>query len=95
MNKTELINVVAKEANKPKAEVALMLEMFLKTIKRSLADDKAVTLIGFGTFHAVPRAARQGRNPRTGESIEIPAAVLPRFKAGKALRDAVNNSTSG
>lgn len=94
MNKSELIQKVAKKTNKPKTEVALLLDMFLATIKDSLADNEPVTLIGFGTFHTVPRAAREGRNPRTGEVIKIPATVLPRFKAGKALRNAANRSAS-
>jgi nucleoid DNA-binding protein len=88
MNKADLINKVAQvTATKKDAKVAV--EAVLSGISGALADGDSVSLIGFGTFKVSQRAARQGRNPRTGENVYIPAKKVPRFVAGKALKDAV------
>ena len=90
MNKTELIDAVAEGADISKAAATRAVETMLDGITKSLANGDQVTLVGFGTFSVKDRAARTGRNPRTGEPIDIPAAKVPGFKAGKALKDAVN-----
>ncbi|HID50240.1 MAG TPA: HU family DNA-binding protein [Chromatiales bacterium] len=90
MNKTELIDAVAEGADISKAAATRAVDTMLDSITSSLAKGDAVTLVGFGTFSVKDRAARTGRNPRTGEPIQIKAAKVPGFKAGKALKDAVN-----
>jgi DNA-binding protein HU-beta len=90
MNKSELIDVVAGSADLTKADAARAIDATMVAITETLADGGSVSLIGFGTFSVSDRAARTGRNPRTGETIQIKAAKLPKFKAGKALKDAVN-----
>ena len=90
MNKTELIDAVAEGADISKAAATRAVDTMLDSISKSLAKGDQVTLVGFGTFSVKERAARTGRNPRTGEPIDIPAAKVPGFKAGKALKDAVN-----
>ena len=90
MNKTELVDAVAGSADLSKASAARAVAAALAAISGSLAQGDQVALIGFGTFLVRDRAARTGRNPRTGESIEIAAAKIPAFKPGKALKDAVN-----
>lgn len=90
MNKTELIDAVAEGADISKAAATRAVDTMLDSISKSLANGNQVTLVGFGTFSVKERAARTGRNPRTGEPIDIPAAKVPGFKAGKALKDAVN-----
>lgn len=90
MNKTELIDAVAEGADISKAAATRAVDTVLDSISKSLANGNQVTLVGFGTFSVKERAARTGRNPRTGEPIDIPAAKVPGFKAGKALKDAVN-----
>ena len=90
MNKTELIDAVAEGADVSKAAATRAVDTMLDSISKSLANGDQVTLVGFGTFSVKDRAARTGRNPRTGEPIDIPAAKVPGFKAGKALKDAVN-----
>ncbi len=90
MNKTELVDAVAESADLSKASAARAVDAALAAISGSLAQGDQVALIGFGTFLVRDRAARTGRNPRTGESIEIAAAKIPAFKPGKALKDAVN-----
>lgn len=90
MNKTELIDAVAEGADISKAAATRAVDTVLDSISKSLASGNQVTLVGFGTFSVKDRAARTGRNPRTGEPIDIPAAKVPGFKAGKALKDAVN-----
>lgn len=90
MNKTELIDAVAEGADISKAAATRAVDTMLDSITKSLAGGDPVTLVGFGTFSVKDRAARTGRNPRTGEPIDIPAAKVPGFKAGKALKDAVN-----
>jgi len=90
VNKTELIDAVAEGADISKAAATRAVDTVLDSISESLANGDQVTLVGFGTFSVKDRAARTGRNPRTGEPINIPAAKVPGFKAGKALKDAVN-----
>jgi len=89
MNKTDLINAVASSAELSKAKAGKVVESVLDAIIDALKGGDAVTLIGFGTFSVRERAGRSGRNPRTGQPLEIRAAKIPGFKAGKALRDAV------
>ena len=90
MNKAELIDAVAENADISKAAAARAVDTVLESITSTLQKGEQVALIGFGTFSVKDRAARTGRNPRTGEPLEIPAAKVPSFKAGKALKDAVN-----
>ncbi len=90
MNKAELIDAVAGSANLTKADAGRAVEALVDAIAGALKNDDEVVLAGFGTFSVRKRAARSGRNPRTGESLAIPASRLPAFKPGKALRDAVN-----
>lgn len=90
MNKTELIEHIAQSADISKAAATRALEALIVAVKTTLKKNGSVTLVGFGTFSASKRAARIGRNPRTGEAIKIKAAKVPKFKAGKGLKDAVN-----
>ena len=90
MNKGELIDAVAASAGLSKSEATKAVDGVLDSITRTLAGGGSVSLVGFGTFSVKSRAARMGRNPRTGESIQIAASKVPGFKAGKALKDAVN-----
>lgn len=90
MNKAELIEAMAAESDLPKATVAKSLDAFVNVVTNTLKEGDQVTLVGFGTYLNRKREARQGRNPRTGEAIQIAAANVPSFKAGKALKDAVN-----
>lgn len=90
VNKTELIDAVAEGADISKAAATRAVDTVLGSITDTLAKGETVALVGFGTFSVKNRAARTGRNPRTGEAIDIPAAKVPSFKAGKALKDAVN-----
>ena len=90
MNKSELIDAVAEGADISKASAARAVDAVIESITAALKDGDQVSLIGFGTFLVRERAARTGRNPRTGDSITIAASKNPSFKAGKALRDAVN-----
>ena len=89
MNKADLINHVASEAGLSKTSAGDVVEAVLGGISGTLADGSSVSLIGFGTFSVSARAARTARNPRTGEPIEVAASNAPKFKAGKALKDAV------
>jgi DNA-binding protein HU-beta len=89
MNKSELIDAMAEAADISKAAAGRALDGLMDAITVALKDGDAVSLIGFGTFAVKERAARSGRNPRTGETIEIGASKIPSFKAGKALKDAV------
>lgn len=91
MNKSELIDAVAESADLPKAAAARAIEALVNTITNSLKAGDSVTLVGFGTFTAKARPARTGRNPQTGETINIAASTVPVFKAGKALKDSVNS----
>ena len=90
MNKSELIDQIAKQADISKAAAARALDATVAADKTSLKKGGMVTLVGFGTFSVSKRAARSGRNPRTGASIKIKAAKVPKFRPGKALKDAVN-----
>ena len=90
MNKTELIDEIAKAADISKASATRALDAVIDSVTSTLKHDGSVTLAGFGTFAVGARAARVGRNPRTGEEIQIAAAKVPKFKPGKALKDAVN-----
>ncbi|TXI26817.1 MAG: HU family DNA-binding protein [Ottowia sp.] len=90
MNKSDLIDAVAGDADVSKAEAARVVDAVIDSITRALKKGDTVTLVGFGTFQVRERAARSGRNPKTGETIKIDASKNPAFKAGKALKDAVN-----
>lgn len=90
MNKTELIDAVAEAADLTKAESSRAVDAVVAAITKALKDGDAVTLVGFGTFQVRDRAVRTGRNPKTGDTIKIAASKNPSFKAGKALKDAVN-----
>jgi len=90
VNKTELIDHIAASADISKASAGRALDALIGGIEDSLRKGDAVTLVGFGTFAVGKRAARTGRNPRTGEEIHISAAKVPKFRPGKGLRDAIN-----
>ena len=90
MNQTELIQEVADEANLTKTQTQDAVRALLKTIMQVVADGDKVTLVGFGSFEPKVRSAREGRNPKTGDKLDIPAARVPTFSAGKAFREAVN-----
>ena len=92
MNKNELIEVMASSADISKNAATKALDAMIDEITASLQKGQDVVLIGFGSFSTSKRAARTGRNPQTGETMQIPAATVARFKAGKKLKDAVNNS---
>ena len=90
MNKAELIDAIAKGADLSKASAGRALDCAIGAVKQGLKRGGMVTLVGFGTFYVGKRVARSGRNPRTGASIKIKAAKIPKFRAGKALKDAIN-----
>lgn len=90
MNKSELIDAIAASADIPKAAAGRALDATLDAVTEALKKSESVALVGFGTFAVKERAARTGRNPQTGQPIEIAAATLPTFKPGKALKEAVN-----
>ena len=90
MNKADLIDQIAQAAEISKSAAERAVDALVVAVKASLRKDEAVTLVGFGTFYAGKREARTGRNPRTGAEVEIRAARLPKFRAGKALKDAIN-----
>ena len=90
MNKSELIDAIAAEADLSKADAGKALDATLAAVTGALKKGDSVSLVGFGTFQVKDRAARSGRNPQTGATIQIAAAKVPGFKAGKALKDAVN-----
>ncbi len=89
-NKSDLIEAIAKSADISKAAAGRALDATIESIKKSLKKGELVSLVGFGTFYVGKRAARSGRNPRTGATIKIKAAKVPKFRAGKGLKDAVN-----
>ena len=91
MNKAELTDVIANSVDLPKAAAGRALDAVIDSITNALKRGDSVSLVGFGTFTVKDRAARVGRNPQTGAEIRIPAARVPGFKAGKALKDAVNS----
>jgi DNA-binding protein HU-beta len=90
MNKAELVDAVAGTANLSKADAGRAVDAFVDSVTKALRKGQQVAVVGFGTFSVKNRAARSGRNPRTGETIRIAASKVPGFKAGKALKDAVN-----
>jgi DNA-binding protein HU-beta len=90
VNKTDLIDEISKQADIPKATAARALDAAIGVVKTSLRKGGMVTLVGFGTFYVGKRAPRSGRNPRTGEPIDIKEAKIPKFRAGKGLKDALN-----
>lgn len=89
MNKMELVDAIASKAGVSKAQAKRMLDSFIEEVTKALSKKQSVSLTGFGTFVVSRRAARMGRNPRTGATLNIPAMNVPRFRAGKALKDAV------
>jgi DNA-binding protein HU-beta len=91
VNKSELIDAIAAAADLPKASAGRALDAVVDSITESLKKGDPVALVGFGTFAVKHRAARAGRNPQTGATIQIKAANVPGFKAGKALKEAVNS----
>lgn len=90
MNKTELIDAVAETADLSKADAGRAVDAVISSVTKALKSGDSVTVVGFGTFQVRERAARSGRNPKTGDTIQINASKNPAFKAGKALKDAVN-----
>jgi len=90
MNKAELIDAVAAAADLSKSDAGKAVEAVTSTIARTLGNGGQVSIVGFGTFQVKHRAAREGRNPKTGQTIHIAATNVPAFKAGKGLKDAVN-----
>ncbi len=89
MNKTELVSQIAVKTEMSKKDVEKVVNAFFDTVEGALKVDEKVQLIGFGTFEVKARQARKGRNPQTGEEIDIPATKVPAFKAGKALKEAL------
>ena len=90
MNKTELVAAMAEKAGLSKKDAEAALKAFTETVAEELKKGEKIQLVGFGTFEASERTAREGRNPQTGETMTIAACRAPKFKAGKALKDAVN-----
>ena len=90
MNKTELVAAMAEQTNLSKKDVEAVLKAFIDVVAEELKKGEKVQLVGFGTFEVSERAAREGRNPQTGETMEIKASKTPKFKAGKALKDMMN-----
>ncbi len=89
MNKSELVDAIAAQADLSKAAAGRALDAAVDAVRKALKKNDTVTLVGFGTFYVGTRAERNGRNPRTGKSIRIKAARIPKFRAGKGLKDAV------
>ena len=90
MNKTELVAAMAEKAGLSKKDAEAALKAFTETVAEELKKGEKIALVGFGTFEVSERAAREGRNPQTGEPMKIEASKAPKFKAGKALKDAIN-----
>jgi len=90
VTKTELVNAIAEKSELSKSDSEKALKAFVDTVTEALKGGDKIALVGFGTFSVGERAARVGKNPQTGAEIKIPAAKVPKFKAGKALKDAVN-----
>ncbi|MBR4514671.1 MAG: HU family DNA-binding protein [Lachnospiraceae bacterium] len=90
MNKNELVSSIADKAGIKKTDAEKALKAFIETVTDELKAGEKVQLVGFGTFETSERPARDGRNPRTGETMKIAASKSPKFKAGKALKDAIN-----
>lgn len=89
MNKSELVSFMAKEAEVTKTDALNILDAFIECVTSALKSGDSVTLVGFGTFQVKERSAREGRNPKTGDTIQIAASIVPSFKAGKSLKEAV------
>jgi len=89
VNKSELVDAIAASADLSKAAAGRALDATIEAVRKALKKNDTVTLVGFGTFYVGQRAARNGRNPRTGASIKIKSAKIPKFRAGKGLKDAV------
>jgi len=89
MNKGDLINVISERTGIQKTTVQVIVSEVHDTISRALKSGDSVKIAGFGTFHVTERQARQGRNPRTGEVVDIPAKTVPKFRAGKTLKDSI------
>ena len=89
MNRAELVREIAKSTDLTIKDTEATLDALIDTITQVLAKNEKLTLVGFGSFEVSKRAARTGRNPKTGEEIKIPASITPKFKAGKALKEAV------
>ena len=90
MNKTELVAAMAEQTNLSKKDAEAALKAFVDVVSEELKKGEKVQLVGFGTFEVSERAAREGRNPQTGETMQIKASKTPKFKAGKALKDMMN-----
>ncbi|TYP50870.1 HU family DNA-binding protein [Thermosediminibacter litoriperuensis] len=90
MNKAELISIMAEKSGLTKKDSEKALNAFIEAVSEALSKRDKVQLVGFGTFEVRERSQRKGRNPQTGEEINIPAASIPAFKAGKALKDSIN-----
>jgi len=90
VTKTELVNAIAEKSELSKSDSEKALKAFVDTVTEVLQQGDKIAMVGFGTFSVGDRAARVGKNPQTGAAINIPAAKVPKFKAGKALKDAVN-----
>lgn len=91
MNKVEMVNAISIKADCTKKDAAKYLDAVVETITETLAKGEKISLVGFGSFEVVDREARTGRNPQTGETIEIPASKSPKFKAGSKLKEIVNS----
>ena len=91
MNKTELVAAIAEKTELSKKDAEKAVKAFTDTVAEELKKGEKIQLVGFGTFEVTQRAARTGKNPQTGKAIKIPASKAPKFKAGKALKDTVNN----
>jgi DNA-binding protein HU-beta len=89
MKKTDLVAAIAESAELSKADAGRAVDAFVDVVTKALKDGEGVTLVGFGSFEVRERAARQGRNPRTGKPLDIKASKVPAFKAGKALKDGI------
>ncbi|MCQ2081418.1 MAG: HU family DNA-binding protein [Lachnospiraceae bacterium] len=90
MNKTELVEAIAKQAGLSKKDSEAALKAFIETVQKTLKKGDKVQLVGFGTFEVAKRSAREGRNPQTGATMKIKASKAPKFKAGKAFKDLLN-----
>jgi len=91
MNKTELVAAIAEKTQLTKKDSEMALKAFINVVSEELKKGEKIQLVGFGTFEVSNRAARTGKNPQTGNAIDIPASKAPKFKAGKALKETVNN----
>jgi len=93
MNKADLTNFVAEETGMTKKDARIAVNVVIGGIEKGLVEDEKVTLVGFGTFSTAVRAARKGRNPKTGEEIQIPEKTVPKFKASKGLKEAIDTAS--